>query len=222
MNKYKAVLFDMDGVLFDSENITSRIFPEVVNSLGYNMKVGTTNNFLGLTYNDTAEKLKHMYGEDFPFDKVMVMVENKLVELAKEGNMPKKAYVEQTIKLLRKNGILTAVSSSNNEKSVKAYLKYSGLDILFDTVLSGKDVDNGKPDPEIFLKTAARLKVEPKECIVVEDSLNGVKAAKTAGMYSVMVPDLLPFEEKFYPYVDKCYNEIKEILNLFNIDYREE
>ncbi|NMD37337.1 MAG: HAD family phosphatase [Christensenellaceae bacterium] len=213
--KIKAVLFDMDGILVDSERVSQEVFIKIAKEYGYNITKDQVLKTLGLTYNDTMSYFKDKISYDYPYEEIVSNLERKLIEMAYQGTLPIKSNVREVIDELKKKKILIAVSSSNTKLSVNSYLDALKIKESFDVIVTGDDVTNGKPSPEIFNKTAELLNVKNNECLVVEDSFNGLKAAKLAQMTSVMIPDLIPYSNILEPYVDYKFDNIINILELF-------
>ena len=105
-------------------------------------------------------------------------------------SVPKKPGADEILKYFRQQGIKTAVASSSSRQQIEGNLKKSGLEEYIDVIVSGTEVEHGKPSPDIFLETARRIGCKPQECYVFEDSENGIKAGSAAGCRSIMIPDL--------------------------------
>ncbi len=210
----KAVLFDMDGVLFDSERVSQIVFIDICKNYGYNISKEQVVETLGLTYNDTKNYFCEQISANFPYEEIVTSLEQDLIKMAYNGNLPLKENVVEVLKALKSKNILTSVSSSNTKLSVYSYLDAYKLNNMFDVIVTGDDVNNGKPSPEIFNKTADLLNINNEECLVVEDSLNGLKAAKLAKMTTVMIPDLIPYNSLLSEFVDYKFENLIDILNL--------
>lgn len=213
--KYKAVIFDMDGVITDSESPYINNFPILCKEQGYNIETKDIKNTLGTSYEYSKDYFLNKYGIDFPYDTIFSYFEDLLVKMAYDGTLHLKPTVIETLNFLKDNSILIALASSNTEKAVFSYLNAFNIKNYFNSILCGKDITNSKPNPEIFLKTLSNLNLTSKECIVVEDSINGLTAAKRAEITSVMIPDLIPYSDKISDIVDFHFNSLYEIITLF-------
>ncbi len=186
-----AVLFDMDGVIFDSERAVLAVWQELAEELGLGEIGPVFRRCVGTNKARTEEIFREAFpGMDFPrFD-----AEARARFRARwgEGRLPVKPGARELLLALRRRGIPLALASSTESGVVRQELDEAGLLACFDAVVGGDQVRRSKPDPEIFLRAAESLGAEPRACFVVEDSFNGVRAARAAGMRPLMVPDLLP------------------------------
>ena len=191
MSGNKAVLFDMDGVIFDSERAVLAVWRELAAEQDL---PGIGEVFLqcvGTNKRRTEEILLAAYpGLDFrAFDGE---VRRRFRARYDGGRLPVKPGTEQILRALRERSVPLALASSTDSAVVRRELEEAGLLRYFDAVIGGDQVHVSKPNPEIFLLAAKALDTAPEDCFVVEDSFNGIRAARAAGMHSVMVPDLLP------------------------------
>ena len=180
-----AVIFDMDGVIADSEYLNVKAKHIQLQMAGVNVDWHYHDKFLGTTHEFMWTEMKKEFGlkEEVPYyiDQ-WVEVRKKLVE--EEGLKPMPGVVD-LIHGLKENGFKLAVASSSLKEDIMKNMDLFGITDYFDAFISGSECENGKPDPEIFLKAAEALGKKPEECIVVEDSTAGVHAAKSAGMYCI-------------------------------------
>lgn len=176
----KAVIFDMDGVIIDSEPVHFQLERELLEEFGGNFFREKHGSFLGTTD-------YHMWSSYKKLFSLKASVE-EIIEIKKERFCKKIPEIElvdnfmEFMLMLYEKGYKMALASSNNRKAVDAVVERFNLDKYFNFIISGEDVSKGKPDPEIFLTAANNMKVEPKERLVIEDATNGVMAAKAAGM----------------------------------------
>ena len=187
----KAVIFDMDGVIFDSEQCVIDCWKEVAERHDITGIEAVCLECIGTNDALTEKIVRSHYGEDFPYDTYRKEMSALYHERYDHGKLPKKPGVRELLETLQENGLPCAVASSTREAVVTAQLKDAGLYPFFRTVIGGDMVEHSKPHPEIFLKAAEALKTAPWECLVIEDSLMGIRAASAGGMIPVMVPDLV-------------------------------
>ncbi|MDR0519466.1 MAG: HAD-IA family hydrolase [Clostridiales Family XIII bacterium] len=195
----KAVVFDMDGLMFDSERLAREGWGDVAKRHGIDIPAWLIDRTMGLKCSEIRSLFQeHFDGAGIDADaKTLHMERNELLlERVEREGAPVKSGLFGLLAHIRGKGLRTAVASAASPKRVETMLRKSGLTDAFDTVVTGGDVANGKPDPEIFLTAAARLGLSPKDCLALEDSANGVQAAAAAGMPVVMIPDSIePTEE---------------------------
>ena len=205
-----TIIFDMDGVLFDTERISYECWEEI----GEAMELGDLSEgirgCIGLNRNDTEALMYRLYGEDFPFDEFIETVHILMKKRLLEEGTPVKEGVRELLKYLAENGYIIGMASSSGRESVMGHLEETGLAGYFRAVITGDMVEHSKPDPDIYLKACEELGVTPTNAVAIEDSLNGIRSAYRAGMKPVMVPDLIePTPEieamlygKFYSLLD--------------------
>lgn len=180
--KYQAIIFDKDGVIADSEYCNVMAKHLQLKQAGVTVDWHYHDQFLGTTHEymwTTMKKEFHLPEEIDFYIKQWAEVRKELIE--KEGMKAMPGSID-LIKRIKKEGIPIAVASSSNVADIESDLQALGISGIFDAVISGEHCQKGKPDPEIFLKAAKALGIEPKNCIVIEDSTSGVEAAKAAGM----------------------------------------
>ena len=183
--KRVGVIFDMDGVIFDSERVYIEGY--VKYAADYPDIRAVSLSCVGTTGKRTREIFLERYGEDFPFDAYY----QKVREYVMQHQIPLKPCVREIFAYLKENRIPTALASSTRQERVNKLLTDEGLTDCFDAIICGDMVFNSKPHPEIFLTAAERIGIAPADCYVLEDSYNGIRAAHNAGMHPIMVPDIL-------------------------------
>ena len=187
----KAVIFDMDGVIFDSERLYIECCTEVADELGMDGIVEVCYRCIGVTAETTRQILLEAYRDPALVDRFREKTVSMYLEKYDAGLLAVKPGVKELLQFLKDRGCRTAIASSTRTDVVKKELSEAGLLGFFERVVGGDRVSRSKPNPDIFLKAAEELGAEPEHCLVIEDSFNGIRAAKAAGMTAVMVPDLL-------------------------------
>lgn len=192
----QAIIFDMDGVIFDSERVVYEGWKELSQKYGFKdldipyMKcIGVNNAMCKQIYLD-------FYGQDFPYEKYRQERSEKYHERYSGGRLPKKSGVETLLKYLKENNYKIAIASSTRVGLVEEQIRDANLLQYFDVIVGGDQVEKSKPAPDIFLKAAELLQVPPEQAYVIEDSYNGIRAAKSAGMKPIMVPDMVAPDEE--------------------------
>lgn len=207
----RGVCFDMDGLLFDTESLGADKMRDAVALQGYQLDSVPWEECLGQNDASVKAALRRWFAgidtERFFADWWSLMLKH-----IREKGVPEKAGAREALESLRTHGFRTALATSSSVGTVQEYLDINGFGPLFDVIVTGDRVAHGKPAPDIYLRAAELLQLAPAECAGVEDSLNGVKAVRAAGMRSVMIPDLLPYGPDFAPYVDVRLNSLHELL----------
>ena len=186
----QAVVFDMDGVLIDSEVLYKKHARETFKDLGYELTDALHLSTVGLPGPDGEKLIRAAMGDDFPMEEFDAIWRDR-VAAAMMDHVPLKPGVREILTLLDELEIPTAVATSSSYEAANHHLQRADLLQHFSALVTGDQVENGKPHPEPFLLAAERLEVDPELCLAVEDSHNGIRAAHAAGMQTIMVPDLL-------------------------------
>ena len=189
--KYKAVVFDMDGVIFDSERLVLECWTEVAEKMGIRDMDKVYYQCIGVNMAQSKEITMKYYGPEFPYDTFRAEASRLYHTRFDNGRLPMKPGVTELLKFLKENGYAVGLASSTRYEVVHQEIADAGLLTYFQTLTCGDMVKVSKPNPEIFLKACEALKVAPEEAIAIEDSFNGIRAAYRAGMFPVMVPDMV-------------------------------
>lgn len=199
----KGVLFDMDGVLFDSERVGEVIFQRFCKKRNYPEIHTLYLKMLGFNYEMDRQFCLESLGSDFPFDEAMAELFTQRTALAYEGKISLKAGVLESLLFLKNEKIPTAIVSGTNRDLIMTYLNtVPGMAELFQAIVPGDLGLPSKPSPDPYLKAAELLDLCPEECLGIEDSINGVRSLHAAGITSVCIPDLISWNEAFHPYTD--------------------
>ncbi|MDF2506004.1 HAD family hydrolase [Clostridium sp.] len=183
----KAVIFDMDGVLIDSEPDHLRIHEEMVKWLGIEPLSVDHSKYIGATTSYKWSDIKSKYDLNYSVQELVDMNRNNYFEYitSKDAIIEPISGVDKLVKNIHKNGFKLAVASSSPINVIETVVESIGLEKCFDVLISGDYVERSKPNPDVFLYAAEKLRINPKNCLVVEDSHNGSIAAKRAGMKCV-------------------------------------
>lgn len=194
--KIKAVIFDMDGLMIDTEKLLYRYWIQAAKELGYKMTMEHVLQIRSLAAKYAAPKLKSMLGEEFDYDKVRERRRELMAEHVENYGIEKKKGLDELLDYLKEKKYPLAVATATDMERTQKYLTKIGKIDYFEKIICGSMVKNGKPEPDIYLLAAESLGLPPEECMALEDSPNGILAAYQAGCVPVMVPDLdLPDEE---------------------------
>ena len=213
----RAVLFDMDGTIFDTEGIYRRCWFRAAKDVGFEEDIDLfLERVCGLNQADMTALVNRVYGKNVSFE----ILWGRWLECVGEemacGVLPLKAGAPDILFALKERGIQIALVTSSGQKTVARYLQMSGLEGVFDVIVTGNQVARGKPHPECFLTAAEALGIESKFCAVVEDSPNGVRAGHAAKMYTVMIPDLHPCTEELRPLLWHLCDTLTNLLPLID------
>jgi len=187
-----GVLFDMDGVIFDSETVSVRCWRKAADELGLEGIDDVYIRCVGTNIASSKAILTEAYGARVDPAAYLALTNRFYDEACAADGLPVKPGAPEILRALKAAGVPMAIASSTSRDYVTRELKEAGLLGFFDAVICGDMVTKSKPDPEIFLKAAAALGVKPCDAVVIEDSYNGIRAAAAGGMHPVMVPDILP------------------------------
>ena len=192
---FQAVIFDMDGLMFDTERLAKQAWEQV--GLRYGIKIGEDilTRIRGATLESSETVFHDVFGPRFPFREARAAKQDLLDSYIEQTGLPVKPGLTELLARLNREKLKTSVASSSPEATVERYLKKSQLKDCFDCVVSAEQVKQSKPAPDIFLTAARLLGVFPSACLVLEDSANGLYAAKSAGMAAVCIPDITLPEE---------------------------
>ena len=185
----EAILFDMDGLVLDTEKLYTRFWQEAANALGYPMTKEQALGMRSLNRGAGLSRMQSYFGETVDYDGIRgKRIEMMDAFVEKEG-VTLKPGIHELLAYLKEQGIKTAIATSSPIERTILYLTSVGLEKSFDELVSGYMVEKGKPEPDIYLYAAKKLGVEPSRCMVLEDSPAGILAAYRAECLPVMVPD---------------------------------
>ena len=190
MQPFSAAIFDMDGLLIDSERSIMNAWLTVARNLGVDMQPTDYLRVIGLADPESDAILTELLGDEAIFREALKSVRQYLAAPQDRPLFPLKEGVQALLGMLASVGIPCAVASSSRASEIKSRLEQADVLHFFKAVAGGDEVKHGKPDPAVYLLAAERLNKLPTECLAFEDSENGVRAARAAGIAVVTVPDL--------------------------------
>lgn len=191
----KGVVFDMDGLLLDTERLYKQAMTDICTEWDLEMSDEIFISLVGIPSNKSAEIYYRHYGDSFDVDAFNTLCFERITAMC-EIAVPLKVGALMLVEQLSARNVPMAVATSTGRDMAHNFLDRAGLKPHFDHIVTRHDVTHGKPNPEPFLTAAKRLELAPENCIAFEDSHNGVRAAHGAGMATVMVPDILqPIDE---------------------------
>lgn len=212
----KAVVFDMDGVIFDSEKLYRKHW--MITGKEYGIPEEEMQELCNLIAGATREKnarlMKDHFGEDFDYDAFREATMTRMdAEIARDG-VELKPGVEALFLYLKEHNYKIGLATSTVKERAESNLENAGILGVFDQIVYGGVVANGKPAPDIYLKACELLGVSPQDAIGIEDSANGVRSSSSAGLYTIMVVDLVPATEELREIADQVYDSLYDVITL--------
>ena len=208
----KAVIFDMDGLMIDTERLTVKIWGKLGKEYGYENIPEAAPHTMGLRKDVSKKYFSDHFGKDFPNDEFMGKTGKLSMEYMKAHGVPVRPGIFELLDYLKSKKLLLAVATSTAHERTMFCLNDIGAAKYFDKIVCGEMVEKSKPDPDIYLKVAASIGVTPAECAVFEDSPNGATAGVAAGMMTIMVPDIAVPDDKLRRGLYACVNSLTEAI----------
>lgn len=206
-----GVIFDMDGLMFDTERIWATLWDPALASLGMTYKEGLDDAARGSAGESMDRILRQFYGEECDTAAIKAAL-NREADRAFAPPPPKKPGLDELMGWLTEQGIPMAVASSSRRSAILHHLENWEMTHAFKAVVSGDEVTDSKPNPEIFLLAAKALGTAPAHTLVLEDSHNGIRAGAAGGFITVMVPDLMPADEEMQQLFTAQCKDLHEVL----------
>lgn len=213
----QAVIFDMDGILIDSEQLVLKCWKEIGERNGLQEIEQVAYECIGTNQTKSEEIFKAHYGEDFPFQTFRIEVSENYTKHINEEGVPMKPGVFGLLEYLKASCVKIGLASSTRKARVEEQLKMAGIIEYFDVIVCGDMVSKSKPEPDIFLECGRQMEISPSETYVIEDSYNGIRAASRAGMKPIMVPDLLMPTDEMMQLSKEILHDLNEVKLYFEI-----
>ncbi|WP_028111998.1 HAD family hydrolase [Ferrimonas kyonanensis] len=208
---YHAAIFDMDGLLLDTERLCMRIFQQACDTQQLPFHQDVYLSIIGRNAAGIERIFRQAYGEDL--DRLHEEWRCRYHAVVEHQPIPVKPGVIDLLEWLQSNGIAMAVATSTAREVARKKLTLAGLDRYFDSLATGCEVSQGKPDPEIYRLAASRLNVAPTECLAFEDSNNGVHSAVAADMITYQIPDLVAPSDEVLAYGHTVLPSMVQVLD---------
>ncbi len=214
LSRIKAVIFDLDGTLLDTEKLLFRYWREAAARYGYDMSPEQALTLRSLTHRLVQPLFTEWFGEGCDYRELRAMRLKLMQEHIDKYGVEKKKGASELLGFLGNNGYMRAVATATDEERAGKLLRSVGLDGCFDRIICATMVEWGKPKPDIYLFAAEQLGLSPDECIAVEDSPNGIISAHDAGCFTIMVPDLTEPDEELKKNISAVCGDLSEIAEL--------
>lgn len=209
----KAIIFDMDGLMIDSERVTYNEYVKKLQTLGYDdFTEEIYKQCLGKNKEGICQVFFDQYGDDFPMIEVWDDVHDWIDESLRKY-VPKKKGLDKLLKYLKENNYMTIVATSSSRARVNEILKNAQIIDYFDDSICGDEVSKGKPNPEIFLTACQKLGVKPSEALVLEDSEAGIRASYDGNIDVICIPDMKYPESEFACQVTKIMDSLEDVIS---------
>jgi mannitol-1-/sugar-/sorbitol-6-/2-deoxyglucose-6-phosphatase len=215
LENIKAVIFDMDGVLIDSEPLWRIAMMKGFNDIGIEFTEDDCRKTTGMRFREVVEHWfnHHNITRSTPTQLNDNVINNLIELIGRDGKAMEGAT--ELLEFLRNRKFPLGLATSSNHILIEAVLTKTQTALYFNEITSAEFLQHGKPHPEVFLKCAENLKMDPKNCLVIEDSVNGVLAGKAAGMTVIAVPDPEHRNDKRFEVADHILSNLKDVIKLF-------
>lgn len=210
----RAVIFDMDGLMLDTEKLLARYWMQAAHEAGFPMTLEHVLGIRSLAAVYAKPKLQGVFGEGFDYESIRARRRALTAAHLAAHGIEKKPGLDTLLAYLKQTGRRIAVATATDRERTEQYLSQVGVLGYFDAFVCGDMVTHGKPDPEIYLTAADAVGMPPGDCMALEDSPNGILSAHSAGCRAVMVPDLSAPDETLTPYLYACVPTLADVITL--------
>lgn len=207
----KAIIFDMDGLMIDSERVTFECYQEILKGMNLTMDEEFYKTLLGKPLKGIYQRFYDVYGNDFPIEDVIKDVHALMAQRFETEGVPVKTGLKSLLEYLKTNNYKTIVATSSNRDRVDTILAQAQITDYFDDSICGDEVTKGKPNPEVFLKSCQKLDVSVDEAIVLEDSEAGIQASYDAGIKVICIPDMKYPEKQYEEKTFKIFKDLNDV-----------
>ncbi|PSW67405.1 phosphatase [Photobacterium leiognathi subsp. mandapamensis] len=212
--KFSAFIFDMDGLLLDTERVCMDVFKQTCKSFNLPYLETAYLNIIGRNESGVEEVLRASYGDTMDYPVFRKQWKQTYLNIVENQAIPVKNGVIELLQWLQQQHVPMVVATSTNKQLALKKLELAGLSSFFSAITAGDEVSKGKPDPEIYLLAAKRLNVKPEQCLAFEDSNNGIKAAIAANMQAFQIIDLVKPSDEVKTFGHHVFPSMHETLAL--------
>lgn len=214
-----AVIFDQDGLMFDTERLSLKCWRMVEADFGIHISEAFLATIRGMTWADALKRFKEEFGEGIDIEALRSEKMAYFMQMLRSEGVPVKKGLRELLAWLAKNGYKRVLATASSMDYTVTNLKDAGIEGYFENIISGDIVAHAKPDPEIFYKAAELIGERPEHCLVLEDSLNGVKAGLDGGFHVIMIPDLTQPTEEIRSRVDCICSSLLDVIEWLSADF---
>lgn len=208
-----TIVFDMDGVLFDTERLCEKSWVVIAREEGLPGMEEIFPRCMGLNANDSRRIVMEAYGEDFAYEDFRQRASEWFWDYIERNGLPVKPGTGEILAWLKENGWRVGLASSTRRSTVLKHLEQAGIGEFFSVVITGDMVEHSKPRPDIYLLACRELGAEPGQAYAIEDSPNGIRSAHAAGMTPLMVPDMIEPDEEMLRLSSRIFRDLGEVLD---------
>ncbi len=209
-----TVIFDMDGLMFNTERMTRGLWDEIGSEMGYTHVSAIMPETMGVRLEDSEKIFARRFGPEFPYREFTAEYRKRFDRKIETEGVPVKDGLLELLEYLKQENYVCAVASSTSRSKVLHYFEKAGVTDFFRKIICGDMVEKTKPDPQIYLTAAHEIGEAPENCMVLEDSPNGCTAAYRAGMKTVMVPDLVQPDAELRKILFACIPSLRAAIPL--------
>ena len=217
----KGAIFDMDGLMIDTEKLYLKFWIQSAKDFGYDMKPEHVYAIRSMARKFSIPTLKGFLGEDCPTEEIRAHRTELMAEYINEHGLEVKKGLFELLYYLKGREIKMAVATATPRSRTTEYLEKIGAAKFFSAVICGDMVETGKPAPDIYLTAARELGLPPEECAAFEDSPNGIKAAHAAGCHAIMIPDMTQPDDEIKPLLSAVYENLGLAVDYFERSFGE-
>lgn len=207
----KGVIFDMDGLIIDTEKLYQKFWREASGQCGYEMSQQQALALRSLDKSLAKELLREFFGEDYDYQKVHDVRVKLMAEYISQNGVQAKTGVKELTDYLKENDYKIAVATATNYNRANEHLTLAGVRDCFENIICASDLKHGKPFPDVYLYACKILGLPPESCVALEDSPNGIKSAHSAGCVPILVPDNCEPDEEAFPYAYACVESLCDV-----------
>ncbi|MDV5168080.1 HAD family phosphatase [Photobacterium rosenbergii] len=190
MKEVKAVLFDMDGLIFDTEGLYKACWQYAAQEQGLVLTDADYQSFIGVQDVECERRVAAMFGDNIDLAR-FCQVRDAMFKAEQDKGIPYKAGFSELFSHIKQKGIKCALVTSSPRHKVEHHFAGSDYITQFDAMVTAEDVEHGKPAPDCYQMASNQLDIAPANCLVLEDSNNGMRSGLDAGCQAIMIPDLL-------------------------------